>query len=228
MNPLMYNMEILRNNRQKIASGAIVLITLEYPIFLCPSSHEQSVEETRKLRAAHGGYAEEEAFLQYLGTRNSRINHSKLWEVDNELYDLIHSGWEQAIGIPGIVLQNLENEQIRQKRRYAVEDLEKLITYCRSMSWRPVLVGLPYSRELNDYVPREFKEKNFYEPIELVKKKMNIVFYDYSEDSRFTALDNYMNVWFLNDRGRKKFTCVVYEEILQGKEENETKQSGMA
>lgn len=215
MNPLMYNIEILRNNRQKIASGAVVLITLEYPIFLCPNGYEQSAEEVRHIRAAHGGYIKEEAFLQCLDARNYRINHKKLWEVDKELHDLIHLGWEQAIGIPGIVLQSQENEQIGQKRRHAVEDLEKLITYCRSMLWRPVLIGLPYSKELNDYVPREFKEKNFYEPIERVKKEMGIAFYDYSEDSRFASLDNYMNVWFLNQRGRKKFTNIIYEEILK-------------
>ena len=228
MNPLMYNIEILRNNRQKIAPGAVILITLQYPIFLCPSSHEMSGEEARRIRAGHEGYIKEEAFLRRLGIRNCRINHGKLWEVERELHDLIHSGWEQEIGIPGIVLQNQENEQIRQKRGYAVEDLKNLIAYCRSMSWKPVLVGLPYSRELNNYVPREFKKKNFYELIELVKEEMDIAFYDYSEDSRFAALDNYMNVWFLNNRGREKFTRVVYEEILQGKEENETKQNGMA
>lgn len=221
MNPLMYNIEILRNNRQKIALDATILITLQYPIFLCPNSREQSVEEARRIRAAHGGYVKEETFLKNLGMRNSRLNHKKLWEVDKELYDLIHSGWEQEIGIRGIVLQHLENEQARLKRRYAVEDLKNLIVYCRSMSWRPVLVGLPYSRELNHYVPREFKEKNFYEPIELVKKEMDIAFYDYSEDPRFASLNNYMNVWFLNDRGRKKFTCVVYEEILQENGENQ-------
>lgn len=227
MNPLMYNIEILRNNRSKIAEGAIVLITLEYPIFLCPNSHERSVEEARRIRAAHGGYVREEAFLQSLGARNCRINHKKLWEVDRELYDLIHSGWERAIGIEGTVLQNLENEQVRLKRGYAVEDLKDLIAYCRSMSWRPVLVGLPYSRELNDHVPREFKERNFYKPIERVKKETDVAFYDYSEDLRFAALDLYMNVWFLNNRGRKTFTRVVYEEILQRKGENGEKQKGM-
>lgn len=221
-NPLMYNIEILQNNREKIAVDATVLITLQYPIFLCSNSHEMSVEEARRIRAMHEGYVQEEAFLQQLGERNYRINHKKLWEVDQELHELIHFGWEQEIGMEGIVLQNRENEQVRQKCRYAVEDLENLIKYCRSMSWVPVLVGLPYSRELNAYVSQEFKEKNFYEPIELVKKEMNIVFYDYSEDPRFAALDNYMNIWFLNDRGRKKFTRVVYEEILKEKEENET------
>lgn len=214
MNPLMYNIEILRNNRQKIALNATVLITLQYPIFLCPNSHEQSVEEARRIRAAHEGYVKEETFLQCLGTRNYRINHNKLWEVDQELYDLIHLGWEQEIGIKGTVLQNQENEQVRMKRRYAVKDLMELIAYCRSMSWRPILIGLPYSRELNNYVPWEFKEKNFYEPIEKVTKEMDIAFFDYSADPRFEALDNYMNVWFLNQRGRKKFTRVVYEEIL--------------
>lgn len=218
MNPLMYNIEILRNNRQKIALGAFVLITLEYPIFLCANSHEHSVEEERRIREAHGGYVQEEIFLRQLGKRNARINHEKLWEIDREIYDLIHLGWEQAIGIKGIVLQNKENEQVRIKRKYAVEDLEDLIIYCRNMSWIPILVGLPYSRELNQYVPQAFKEKNFYELIELVRKKTGIAFYDYSEDPRFASLDNYMNVWFLNDRGRKKFTRVVYEEIMQGKE----------
>lgn len=226
-NPLMYNIEILRNHRETMASGAIVLIPLEYPIFLCPNSHELSVEEARRIREAHKGYAKEENSLRHLGTRNYRINHKKRWEVDQELHDLIHLGWEQTIGIQGIVLQNQENEQVRRKRKYAVEDLNNLIAYCRSMSWKPILVGLPYSRELNDYVPQEFKEKNFYEPIELVKKEMDVAFYDYSEDFRFAALDNYMNVWFLNERGREKFTRVVYEEILQGKEENGTRQNGM-
>ncbi len=226
-NPLMYNIEILRNHREKMASGVIVLITLEYPIFLCPNSHELSMEEARRIRADCGGYAKEESFLRQIGARNYRINHKKFWEVDQELYDLIHLGWERTIGIQGIVLQCLENEQVRQKRKYAVEDLENLISYCRSASWKPILVGLPYSKELNDYVPREFKERNFYEPVARVEKEMNITFYDYSEDSRFAALDNYMNVWFLNERGRKKFTRVVYEEILQGKEENGTKQNGM-
>lgn len=227
INPLMYNIEILRNNREKIALDAIILITLQYPIFLCPSSHELSAEEARRIRAEHHGYVKDEASLQRLGARNYRINHKKLWEVDQELHDLIHSGWEREIGIKGIVLQNRDNEQIRMKRKYAVEDLENLIAYCRSQSWKPILVGLPYSRELNNYVPQEFKEKNFYEPIELVKKEMDVAFYDYSEDVRFASLNNYMNVWFLNDRGRKEFTRVVYEEILQGNEENEAKQSRM-
>lgn len=214
MNPLMYNIEILRNNREKIAANAIVIITLEYPIFLCPNSHEQSMEEARRIRAERCGYVEEETYLRHLGARNYRINHKKNWEVDEELHNLIHSGWEQEIGVQGIVLQGHENEEVRRKRSYATKDLENLIGYCRSMSWRPVLVGLPYSKELNDYVPGEFKEKNFYEPINLIKRETDIAFYDYSEDSRFSALDNYMNVWFLNDRGRKKFTQVIYDEIL--------------
>lgn len=75
------------------------------------------------------------------------------------------------------------------------------------------MLGLPYSGILNQCVPYSFKRKCFYRNIDYIQKHTSCKFLDYSMDERMQDINNYMNIWFLNERGRQKFTKIVMQDI---------------
>lgn len=237
-NPLQFNKYVLEKYKNHIKKNAIVLLTLEYPIF-CISSVEriwnENVQQYAKILFGKNPYksiffqAWERLipykkneqyymleYMSYLEKRNRYVNHFKPWELERMCKNLIKEGWEREIGIPDYIMSIHKKEciQIDKCMEETRECVIELINYCRQQEWIPVLVGLPYSSILNEYVPNTFKEKCFYRNVLYIQDHTGCIFLDYSMDKRVQNSNNYLDIWYLNQKERIKFTNVVIRESL--------------
>lgn len=237
LNPVIFHRLLLEKRQDRIQENAVVLITLEYPIFCIDRfediARKNAVQYAKVLPGRNPyisrirqfyyyffpAYLDKQMqnFAGYKGVeeRNRYVNHYKPWELKGICKNLVECGWEKEIGIAGYVMEGHEraSEKAELAMKRVVLQTIKLISYCREQGWRPVLVGLPYSKVLNEYIPDSFKRKCFYKNIENIQRRTSCEFLDYSADNRLQDIHNYMDVWFLNERGRQKFTGIVLEDL---------------
>lgn len=235
-NPMMFSGLLLERYRGKLQKHTVVLMTIEYPIFCIDCfrkiAKENAVQYAKVLpgrnpyisRAGQTLYRAWPACfdrqmkrfmaLQDAGERNQYINHHKPWEIKALCRDLIRYGWEREIGVKQYVMDGHKKDSARANTamKRSVSQAVKLVHYCREQGWKPILLGLPYSGALNQYVPDSFKEKCFYRNIRCIQKQTGCRFLDYSADERIQDLKYYIDIWFLNKRGRRKFTQMVLED----------------
>ncbi len=224
----------LEKYRHRICNGAVILITVEYPIFVCSgqwTKPEMNVHYARvllghnpmlpvyrqlfyKLFPYH--YVKYPLFESTISAeeKNRIRNRLRLYEIDSNIRELI-KGWEKEIYPIKILDYNNSVQMREQKERIdkSISILESTIYYCREHGWNPVIVGLPYCRQLNDALPKKFIEDCFYSCISRLQENIEIPFLDYSTDDQFSSIQNYMDIWFLNELGRKKFTKRVLNDL---------------
>ncbi len=235
-NGLEFQKAFLMKYGERIKTGAVVLITIEYPIFICKETpkdaHYLNIQYARCLLGYHPKLTrnEENEYLQnpykYLNApvyqylidglaRNSDCNHMRLYEIDKEIQELVLNGWQPEI--EPIPIFDYDSEkyavEVKKKASHMVQKVLEVIEYCKDNKWTPILVGLPYSKELNERIPIDFKKDAFYEPIKEIINKTIIEFLDYSEDNEFQSIQNYFNTWFLNKAGSMNFTNRVLNDL---------------
>lgn len=238
LNPVIFHQALLEKYEKRIQKNAVVLITLQYPIF-CIGCFEKiarknAVQYARLLPgrnpyipmirqfclrfypACMDGQMQNFLSFKNVEERNKYVNHYKPWEWEKLCKNLIEYGWEKEIGITDYVMEGHKksSKKADMSMKHVTAQIVKLIYYCRKMGCRPVLLGLPYSNVLNQYVPDSFKRKCFYRNIQYIQERTSCKFLDYSADERMQDMNNYMDVWFLNERGRKKFTQIVLEDVM--------------
>lgn len=234
LNPFTYCKLLLEKYQKKIAPGASILITLEYPIFLCGDVKGTTMENALQYSKILFGRDPNVPMIQqciyrilpdyfwsnadfswfrYLEQRNRRINHYKTWELEGIIRDLVKDGWEKTTGCENLLLLGTPvSEYHNSKMQKIIYDIVDLIGYCRSKGWIPLLVSLPFSKFFNSRIPEPFKEYYFYQCINEIMKRTGCGWLDYSRDERMEDINYYLNVWFLNERGRKRFTRIVLDE----------------
>lgn len=235
LNGLDYQKSFLMKYQSKIKKEAKILLTLEYPIFLCAEAveglHELNVQYARCILGYHPYLSvdEEQEYYrnpyQYITSpmftdlkramqRNRAASHMRTYEIDREVQELVHNGWEKAT-YPVKIFDYSKfkfAEERKEKISFTKEKVMEVEKYCRENGWELILIGLPYSENLSDRIPDDFINDNFYEPIEEIVDETGIRFLDYSKDEEFSSIHNYFNTWFLNDVGRKKFAMRVVED----------------
>lgn len=236
-NPIIFHRFLLEKYEKRIQKNAVVLISLEYPIF-CIDCFEKIAKENAvqyaKLLTGRNPYnsligqlclrfypahldKQMQNFLSFKNVeeRNRYVNHYKPWEWTNLCKNLIEYGWEKEIGIADYVMEGHKKAlpKVDTAMKRGVLQTVELIYYCREKGWRPVLLGLPYSNILDQYIPDSFKRKCFYRNIQYIQDRTSCKFLDYSADKRMQNINNYMDVWFLNERGRQKFTQIVLKDL---------------
>lgn len=240
LNPIIFNRLLLEKYQSRIKKNAVVLITLQYPI-LCINNTEmiakRNAVQYAKILPGRNPYISilgQLCFLFYplyfdrqmrnfsalksVWEKNRYVNHYKPWELEHLCENLFKYGWEEEIGITGYVKEGHKKALPKADKamKKAVLQTINLISYCRKKEWRPILIGLPYSNFLNQYIPDSFKNKCFYRNVHYIQEKTLCEFLDYSADERMQDINNYMDIWFLNERGRKKFTKIVIEDLSLG------------
>jgi hypothetical protein len=239
LNTMPFSRLLLEKYKTHIDKKAIILITLEYPIF-CIDDFARlamiNVQQYSKILPYKNPYCSLKRQVVYrmlplcknprldllentkkLEKRNALRNHFKPWELDKQCKTLRKFGWEDAIDIPEYITQGhlMKNERCESAMQNVRNEVLKIIELCKQNAWIPVMVGLPYSKILNSYVPDTFKEKCFYSNIDAIKDATGCRFWDYSEDEEMQNIHNYMDIWFLNKNGREKFTNKIYERVKE-------------
>ena len=226
---------ILAKYKERIRENAKVLLTVEYPIFLVDHEalrrtdneliysevllgsdpyidigRQELLNKNKELFIKNSLYDQ----IIVNSIRNDKANYLSEKEKD-ELIESLYSGWEhETYPIKLRKYKSDENEIIRNNRKKQnVLLLIDLIKYCEANMWKPVLIGLPFSKVFNETVPEDLLKENYYDCIYSVIDSTGIAFIDYSRDEEMEAMENYMDIWFLNNVGRQKFTSRVLGDL---------------
>jgi hypothetical protein len=118
--------------------------------------------------------------------------------------------WEKqfSISLPDPNLDSANIESIDAN----IEILKNMFGYCKKNGLRPVLVILPVTRYLSSLLTNDFVEKFVLGNIRKANT-MNVPVLNYLDDPRFVNPELYINSFFMNRRGRKIFSPILFNDI---------------
>lgn len=238
LNYFTYSRLLLEKYRNKISRHAWILITLQYPIFLCSRASSFTKDNELQYSKILFGKDIDISIIRQLGyrilpdsiwsdedfesiknieLRNRKVNHYKIWELENLAENVVHA-WEKEIKCSDLERcgDRLTCSQ-RARMESAMKDVTEIIDFCRKNEWIPVLLSLPFSKIMNDRVPDNFKRNCFYRCIAEITEKTECRWLDYSQDMRLENIHYYMDVWWMNERGRKEYTKIVWDDLMKDK-----------
>lgn len=102
---------------------------------------------------------------------------------------------------------------IKKGREKRVSILKDIISFCKERDLRPVIVLPPITQHLSSKMSETFRQNYIYSFLEEVDS-CSTPFLNYLDDNRFQDKD-FFNSFFLNKEGAKKFTKIVYDEIVK-------------
>lgn len=122
----------------------------------------------------------------------------EIWEREFDLKNLTDAGQADAH---------------RQAFAEKVRILEQGIAFCRSKSWRPVLVILPIPPMTRACISQEFLQAFVYDNLSLLMQRIpGLTLFDYLEDDRITE-SMFQNDVFLNQEGRRFFSDILLRDV---------------
>ena len=120
------------------------------------------------------------------------------------------NSWNKEFGIklPSPTLSTENHNDILKN----IQILKEMIEYCLSKGLKPVIAILPVTNYLYSRFTPEFIEKHILAYIDDANEaKVPVV--NYLTDERFTDSSLYINSFFFNTKGRKKFTKQFIEDL---------------
>ena len=229
-----YNYRILRNYRDKIKPGAIVMIGVSYPTFFGEVETDDPDFASKNKRYYHFLRRDlikeydykTDIFVRYLPalstplldlikTTIGRGQSPDLWNgVTNKEEATAHgiSRYERH------VLANVGRDGKRIYNEEEIQSVNSIIELCRELKATPVLVTTPYLTEytqpIMDKDPAFYKD--FYGVIDRIKEETGVEYYDYAFDERFVnRYEWFLNSDHLNKVGAEEFTGVLMEEVVE-------------
>lgn len=106
---------------------------------------------------------------------------------------------------------------------YNVEEIQALydiVSICKKHNVTPIFVTVPYLKEYTDTIQKADEDffEQFYSWIYSVSEELGVAYFDYSLDERFTQdYSLYYNGDHMNSNGAKKFTNILYDEVIKSK-----------
>lgn len=230
---LEYDFSILRNNISHLASGAVVVIPI------CLLKMLLFRQEGRTVHTKYYsflppedivGYSKFEKFNRYdfplfFHPRSIRSlirdiknderllldeNPLKTEEALNKDADHWIDCWNKEFDIKlPIPTLSAENKSDIQKN---IQILKEMIEFCLSKGLRPVIAILPVTNYLYSRFTPEFIENHILAYI-AEANEVKVPVKNYLTDERFTDPSLYINSFFFNTKGRKKFTKQFIEDL---------------
>ena len=119
-------------------------------------------------------------------------------------------GWEKQFNI------SLNEISLSDKNKCDIQEniqiLKDMIEFCLSKKLKPVIAILPVTNYLYSKFTSEFVEKHILAYI-VEANEAKVPVKNYLTDERFTDSSLYINSFFFNTRGRKKFTKQFVEDL---------------
>lgn len=232
-----YDLKILQKYAKHISENAIILITIEYPIFLFPDIPENRPEvhnqfnkilrvENKNLSKTLKSYclllfpffikksAGSILHMINLETENGKKNHFTLREREAKIAEKI-KGWWSACGLTEKDLsEDKLSVQVKKRLNASCLNLNELLNYCMDMSWKPVLILLPYSKQMNESLEQVLLNRICYSNLsDFIERGIPLL--DYSHDPRLSDGDLYMDMEYLNEKGRALFSDIVIQDLVK-------------
>lgn len=230
---LMYDYRIMLHYKEKIAKDAVVFIILSHFSFF--GKPEVLDDDFASLNRRYYKFLPRNLIKEYDLKTDIYINYFPLLSKTNILGDLFNMFFPPNAGlwIEGInaekakphgyeryylhVARKTDKDGSRMYQPEAIEALYNMISLCRDIGARPVLVTTPYLKEYTDAI-REHDPSfydDFYSVINEVTSKTGVEYYDYSMNkdymndySLFTDTDH------LNGKGSRLFTNELVSRVM--------------
>lgn len=91
--------------------------------------------------------------------------------------------------------------------------LRDMLEYCSSYGFKPIIAILPVTKYLSCRFSDDFIKNHIFRYIDIANV-INAPVLNYLKDERFTSPDLYINSFFMNKTGRKKFTLEIMRQLF--------------
>lgn len=98
-----------------------------------------------------------------------------------------------------------------------IDAVGKMVEICKEHKVTPILVTVPYIQEYCDKIEEEDPTffQHFYSVVDMMTTEYKVEYFDYARDKRFAQdYSLFYNGDHMNSIGAKKFTEILYEEVL--------------
>lgn len=144
------------------------------------------------------------------------------------LYDkkILKNEWEYDV--TGSNKQDIENEiaerivfhflesnssNVRDIDPNSISDLERILVYCKSNGFTPIMITIPVTQEYRINIPNE-SVNNFYGITYNLSEKYNVTYIDYSTTTKISSnYSLFLDTDHLNLNGRKIFTKILISDL---------------
>lgn len=123
-------------------------------------------------------------------------------------------GWMKEFDVRS--MEDFYSDKFQQYYEEGAKILNDMIDYCLMRELKPVLITLPMSPSLDNMFNDEFRQRMIIDFVTRANKR-NIPFLDYWNKHLFYDSSFYMNSFFFNLTGRKKFTNQVIQDLKSQK-----------
>lgn len=134
-------------------------------------------------------------------------------EIEKDASWWIHRCWNHEFGIDIEHMTPL-SEKNRKAVEYNIRVLKEAIEFCSQNRLRIIFVYLPLTKQLGDYFSADYVEAQMTRYVNEAVGNNNISLANYMRDERFQNVDYYINSFFMNRIGARKFTKVFVEENI--------------
>jgi hypothetical protein len=119
----------------------------------------------------------------------------------------------------GIDIENMKplSEKNRRAVEFNIEQVREICRFCKEQNLNLILSYLPLTKELGDKFSSEYIKTQMTDYVEDATRGYNVPLVDYMKDSRFNHYQYYINSFFMNRIGAKKFTKIFIEENILNK-----------
>ena len=139
------------------------------------------------------------------------FNPMGIKEIEKDASWWIHGCWNPEFNID---IENMVplSETNRKAVKYNISVLKEAIEYCKQNGLRIVFAYLPLTRQLEDYFSSDYVERQMTQYVKEAVGDSDIILADYMRDARFQDTAYYINSFFMNRIGARKFTKAFIEE----------------
>lgn len=135
-------------------------------------------------------------------------------EIEKDASWWIYGCWNPEFDID---IENMAplSEINRQAVEYNIKILKEAIKFCQQNSLEIIFTYLPLTKDLSYYFSSDYVEKQMTRYVNKAIEGHHILLVDYMRDKRFQNPNYYINSFFMNRTGARKFTTTFVEENIR-------------
>ena len=225
-----YDWMMLRQYGDRLADGAVVVMTVSYLSPFWNDTPEQfQAKQERYYRVLDPWNIVDVDLAHWVLQRFSPLLVNAPAEIAAAFLDPepLNPTLEEKMHTASLEEEKIPEEQERIRRNHLSsiqrsfpevnatmwEAYHEMLELCRDKGWNAVLVVPPYSEAYNQCFSEEFFSV-FWERMETLSETYGVPLLDYSHDARFTGrIDLFADLDHLNFTGAEAFDAVVWEDL---------------
>ncbi|MGL5355664.1 MAG: hypothetical protein ACRDAQ_03810 [Cetobacterium sp.] len=234
--PLYYDFEILKKYSKKLEKKAIIIIPISIFTFYHGNDfmnlndrYYNIVDYNQVFNKNYNSYFSNLIFGYWKDKANMKIllNYFKKCILEKKVlriekqYKQNLSQKEKEVQLNGKVkhhLSGITDKLIPQNPEISKNKLLEILNYTKQNNLIPVFITTPQTNLYNSKIVESIYKERIYDHLEDIKNKsgQNILYLDYSHDSRFeNNLEYFYDVDHLNEKGAKLFTEIMLKDLSE-------------